>query len=173
MVVLIGCQQNAPETTAIDPTAMPVDADPTAVPVATRERDFVVIATDAPLPPFTRFDEFGTIEGFDSAVMENIAAIAGFEYEFVVTPHQGVLDILASGNSMDFDAVMSSLLVPETAQEGIVYSEPYLEVGQVLLVLADENEIVSYEDIQPGMAIGVQKGSQGEKTAQDILQISE
>ncbi len=172
VVSLIGCQQNAPEITAIDPTAMPVDADPTAVPAATRERDFVVIATDAPLPPFTRFDEFGTIEGFDSVVMENIAALAGFEYEFVVTPHKGVLDILASGNSTDFDAVMSSLLVPETAQEGIVYSEPYLEVGQVLLVLADENEIVGYEDVQPGMAIGVQEGSQGEKTTQDILQVS-
>ncbi len=172
IVALIGCQQDAPEITAVDPTAMPADADPTAMPVATRERDFVVIATDAPLPPFTRFDQFGTIEGFDSAVMENIAAIAGFEYEFVVTPHQGVLDILASGNSIDFDAVMSSLLVPETVQEGVVYSEPYLEVGQVLLVLADENEIESYEDVRPGMTIGVQKGSQAEKTAQDILQIS-
>ncbi len=133
------------------------------LPVPTRDRDFIVIATDAPLPPFTRFDEFGNIEGFDNSVMENIAAIAGFEYEFVVTPHQGVLDILASGNSSDFDAVMSSLLVPETAQEGIVYSEPYLEVGQVLLVLADENEINSYADIQPGMSHwGTERESGGE-----------
>ncbi len=168
-----GCQQDAPELTVADPTATPAAAQPTAEPVATRERDFVVIATDAPLPPFTRFDQFGNIEGFDSAVMDNIAAISGFEYEFVVTPHQGVLDILASGNRTDFDAVMSSLLVPQTAQEGIVYSEPYLEVGQAVLVLADENELDSYEDIQAGMSIGVLQGSQGEKTARDIVQVKE
>ncbi len=172
-VLLTGCQQGVSEEMVAEPTIMPVDADPTAIPVPTRDRDFVVIATDAPLPPFTRFDEFGNVEGFDSAVMENIAAIAGLEYEFVVTPHQGVLDILATGNSVDFDAVMSSLLVPETGQEGIVYTEPYLEVGQVLLVLADEKELLSHEDLRPGMAIGVQHGSYGEQTALEILQIGE
>ena len=173
IVFIAGCQQESPEPTVINPTSTPADVNPTVMPEVNRERDFVVIATDAPLPPFTRFDDFGNVEGFDSAVMENIAAIAGFEYEFVITPHQGVLDILASGNSPDFDAVMSSLLVPETVQEGIVYSEPYLEVGQVLLVLADENELDSFEDMRQGMTIGVQKGGQAEKTAQDILQISE
>ena len=173
VVLATGCQQGAAEIAVTEPTATPVDANPTAAPAPTRDRDFVVIATDAPLPPFTRFDEFGNVEGFDSAVMENIAAIAGFEYEFVVTPHQGVLDILAAGNSNDFDAVMSSLLVPETAQEGIVYTEPYLEVGQVMLVLANEDELQSYEDIRPGMAVGVQHGSYGEQTALEIVQISE
>ena len=172
-VLIASCQQDSPQTTDANPTSTPTTAEPTPVPVTTRDSDFVVIATDAPLPPFTSFDEFGTIEGFDNSVMENIAAIAGFEYEFVVTPHQGVLDILASGNSKDFDAVMSSLLVPEIVQEGVVYSEPYLEIGQVLLVLVDENELNSYEDIQPGMTIGVQKDSQAEKTAQEFLQISE
>jgi hypothetical protein len=99
VVLATGCQQGAAEVAVTEPTATPVEANPTVAPVPTRDRDFVVIATDAPLPPFTRFDEFGNVEGFDSAVMENIAAIAGFEYEFVVTPHQGVLDILAAGNS--------------------------------------------------------------------------
>ncbi len=172
-ILLIGCQQGPPETVEAEPPIAAVPVEPTMAPVATRDSDFVVIATDAPLPPFTRFDEFGNIEGFDNAVMENIAAIAGFDYEFVVTPHQGVLDVLASGDRTDFDAVMSSLLVPETPQTGIVYSEPYLEVGQVVLVLADENELNSAADIQPGMGIGVQQGSQGEQTAQELLPIND
>ena len=98
-ILLTSCQQGPSEVAEAEPSSAPVAVEPTTEPVATRDSDFVVIATDAPLPPFTRFDEFGNIEGFDSAVMENIAAIAGFDYEFVVTPHQGVLDILASGDS--------------------------------------------------------------------------
>ncbi len=104
---------------------------------------------------------------------EAIASIAEFDYEFVVTPHQGVLDILASGKSSDFDAVMSSLLVPEIPQEGIAFTLPYLEVGQVLMVLADEKELLNQNDIQPGTAVGVQLGSQAEVTALATLNINE
>ena len=172
-IIIAGCAQGAPEDSATTPTATPQNPVPTAAPIPTRDRDFIVIATDAPLPPFTQFDEFGNVIGFDNSVMEAIAASAGFEYEFVVTPHQGVLDILASGNKGDFDAVMSSLLVPEQPQEGISYTVPYLEVGQVLMVLADEKELLTPADIKPGTAIGVQSGSQAEVTAKTTLAISE
>ena len=172
-LMVAGCGQGTPEDSVTDPTATPDNPVATVGPVPTRDPDFIVIATDAPLPPFTRFDEFGNVEGFDNSVMEAIASIAGFEYEFVVTPHQGVLDILAGGRSSDFDAVMSSLLVPEMPQEGIVYTLPYLELGQVLMVLADENELLSPIEIKPGMAIGVQHGSQGEETAKATLNITE
>ncbi len=172
LVFVAGCQQNAPEETAVPPTPETATL-PTVTAVPTRARDFIVIATDAPLPPFTRFDDFGNVEGFNNDIMENIAAAAGFEYEFVVTPYQGVLDVLATGGSADFDAVMSSLLVPENPPEGIVFTEPYLEVGQVLLVLADENTIRSFTDLQPGTAVGVQYGSYAEETAREMLQISD
>lgn len=173
LLVAAGCRQEGVEEAASAATATPETAAPTITAVPTRDPNFVVVATDAPYPPFTRFDDFGNIEGFNRAVMENIAAKAGFAYEFVVTPHQGVLDILATGESRDFDAVMSSLLVPETPREGIAYTKPYLEVGQVMLVLADDNNLQSYNDLRPGMPVGAQHGSQGEQTARSLLQISE
>lgn len=172
-LIIAGCGQGDPEDSVSIPTATPDDPVATAAPIPTRDHDFIVIATDAPLPPFTQFDEFGNVVGFDDSVMEAIAAIAEFEYEFVVTPHQGVLDILASGKSSDFDAVMSSLLVPEEPQEGIAYTMPYLEVGQVMMVLADENELLNHNDIKPGMAVGVQTGSQAEVTATTTINISD
>lgn len=166
------CAQDAPPEAASNPTATP-GAQPTQTAVATRDPNFVVVATDAPLPPFTQFDPFGTIEGFDIAVMQEIAARAGFEVEFVVTPSQGVLDLLAAGEQEDFDAVMSSLLVPEMPLEGITFSAPYLEVGQVVLVLADEEALQSAADLGPGIAVGVQAGSQGETTAVETLDLAE
>jgi len=172
-LLVAGCGQADSRDSRSDPTAVPDEPAATVAPIPTRDRDFIVIATDAPLPPFTQFDEFGNVVGFDNSVMEAIASIAEFEYEFVVTPYQGVLDLLASGKSSDFDAVMSSLLVPDQAQEGITYTIPYLEVGQVLVVLADEKELLGHNLLRPGMAVGVQQGSQAEDTAKAVLNISD
>ena len=172
ILALAACAQDSAQQTAVNPTAT-AEVAPTLAPLPTRDPDFVVIATDAPLPPYTRFDPFGNIEGFDVALMEEIASRAGFQFEFVVTPSQGVLDLLASGDQTDFDAVMSSLLVPEAPQEGVAFSTPYLEVGQVMMVLADEEELTGYADLGAGTAVGAQQGSQGEITARDMLQISD
>jgi peptide/nickel transport system substrate-binding protein len=173
VLLLAGCGRSELGDNAARPTATVQHIQPTIAPIPTRDPNFVVIATDAPLPPFTSFDRFGVIEGFDKEIMDEIAAAAGLEYEFVVTPSQGVLDLLATGDGRDFDAVMSSLLVNEAAPQGIAFTEPYLEVGQVMLVLADEDQLQTAADLQPGTAVGVQSGSQGEITARDLLRIQE
>ena len=71
-------------TVAVAPTAdLPIPPD----------SELLVIATDAPLPPFSDFDAFGNVVGFNAAVIEAVAGRAGMEYEFVVTPSDGVLDL--------------------------------------------------------------------------------
>jgi peptide/nickel transport system substrate-binding protein len=61
--------------------------------------------------------------------------------------------------------------MPEAALEGIAYTEPYREVGQVLLVLADNNEIGDPQDLQPDDAVGVIGSSYGELIARTDLSI--
>ncbi|MDX1413451.1 MAG: ABC transporter substrate-binding protein [Candidatus Promineifilaceae bacterium] len=171
VLALAGCDQSGADMAEVNPTTVPESPAATETPVPTRDPNLIVIATDAPLPPFTQFDELGNIEGFNHSAMEVIASNAEVDFEFVVTPHQGVLEILAGGESSDFDAVMSSLLLSEHTQEGITYTSPYLEIGQVLVVLADENELLGHNDIKPGMPIGVLQGSQGELTAKSLPNI--
>ena len=67
--------------------------------------DLLVIATDAPLPPYADFDPFGNVIGYNNAVIERIASRTGLAYEFVVTPSEGVLNNIAAGSARDFDAV--------------------------------------------------------------------
>ena len=74
-------------------------------------------------------------------------------------------------NSGDFDAVMANLVIPDEATEGIIYTDPYMEIGQVLVVLADENEILSHQDLRPGTAVGVVANSYAESLAQNELGI--
>jgi peptide/nickel transport system substrate-binding protein len=169
--ILVSCTNAGQETaaTVVPPTPTAPVLATSETSAADRDRRFIVIATDAPNPPFTQFDQFGNVTGFNNALMDNIAATADFDYEFVVTPHEGVLESIATNSTQDFDAVMSALIAPATPMPGIAYTEPYLEIGQVLVVLADEKEIVSYRDIQPGMKIGVQGNSSGEETARGIV----
>lgn len=143
-------------TAAVVPTAdLPIPAD----------SELVVVATDAPLPPYSDFDQFGNVVGFNAAVMEALAARAGFDYEFVVTPSDGVLDSIAAGSARDFDAVMSALMIPDTPPAGVAFTQPYLEVGQVVVVLVDDKAIDSAASIRPGMAVGVLAESAGQDAA--------
>jgi peptide/nickel transport system substrate-binding protein len=169
MVVMVGCANGGQETavTVLPPTPTTAILPTAGAPAAGSDRDFIVVATDAPIPNFTDFDKFGNVIGFDNDLMARLSAVADFEYEFVVTPHEGVLESLATRSNKDFDAVMSALVIPTLPEEGIAYTTPYLEVGQVLMVLADNREMASYLDIRPGMSIGVEANSGGEQVALD------
>lgn len=165
LVIVVGCANRGEETpaTAIAPTptspAVPIESTPGGG----SDRDFIVVATDAPNPNFTDFDKFGNVIGFNNDLMARLSVVADFEYEFVVTPHEGVLESIAARSNRDFDAVMSALVIPEVPQPGVAYTTPYLEVGQVLLVLADNQELTSYLDLRPGATIGVEANSSGEQ----------
>jgi peptide/nickel transport system substrate-binding protein len=175
MMVVVGCVDGGVEisVTTVPPTPTSAVALPTADTVSTRNsRDFIVIATDAPNPNFTEFDKFGNVIGFNNDLMARLSAVADFDYEFVVTPHEGVLNSIASRTNKDFDAVMSTLVVPEEPEVGIAYTDPYLEVSQVLMVLADDNSLQSYRDVPPNRPIGVKANSSGEQAARDLLGVN-
>jgi peptide/nickel transport system substrate-binding protein len=166
LLALLAACDTQRERPAVDITPVAtVPTTPTADLTINRNRDLLVIATDAPLPPFTDFDLFGNVIGFNDAVIEAIADRTGLEYEFVVTPSQGVLDSIAAGSARDFDAVMSALIIPDEPPPGITFTIPYLEIGQVALVLVDNEEIQSIADIRPGMSVGVLVESAGLDTA--------
>lgn len=171
-----GCRQAEDEVVA---TAVPVTATPAAAvdttipPERTADRSFIVVATDAPNAPFINFDQFGEITGFAADFMAAVADAAGLTYEFVVTPYQGVLANIASDTNRDFDAVMPPQPVQDTAVAGIAYTQPYLEIGQVLVVLADDDTIQSAAALQPGLPVGVTRSSDSEVVARETLNIGE
>jgi peptide/nickel transport system substrate-binding protein len=168
---LVACSEQPEEAvaTAVLPTPTPeIESTVNVAPI--RADDFLIVATDAPDPPFSNFDEFGEVIGFNEEVMANLVVIAGFDgYEFVVTPHEGVLDSIARQTTDDFDVVMSVLVIPEEAQEGIVYTMPYLEIGQVMMVLADNTAVQSYQELPLDALVGVQRGSRAEEAAREVM----
>lgn len=163
------CGDSGSETAVTAVPLTPTTDPASLIPATPVPSDFIVVATDAPNPPFTEFDDFGNVSGFIERIMAEIASAGSLAYEFVVTPHEGVLDSIAAGSNRDFDAVMSNLVIPATVETGIAYTNPYLEVGQVMVVLVDENRIVNPTDIQGDMMVGVTNNSYGEETAREVL----
>jgi len=130
--------------------------------------DFITVATDAPsrFRVFEDIDQYGNVVGFDADVMANLAVASGLEYEFVVTGYSGLLSSVSKG---EFNAAMSAMVIPDEPTEGITYTLPYLEVGQVLVVRANERRLRSYEDVVPATRIAVQGFTHGEQAALEVL----
>ena len=173
LIVISGCNKDGSsdpvQTVAPTPpgTALPLVAED-GLPASAEEITFITVATDAP----ARFQEFGDIDplgnviGFDPGIMAALADLVEIDFEFVVTGFAGLLESVANG---EFDSAMAALQIPEQPVEGLIYSDPYLEVGQVLLVLANNSTLQSYHDLGVGTAVGVQQYSISEQTARDTV----
>lgn len=177
LLVVVGCRREetvepSPAMIPSPPSTVPAVEAADGFPETAEDITFITIATDAPsrFQDFEDIDPFGNVIGFDPDLIAEVAAEAGFEYEFVVTSFGGLLDSITIG---EFDMAMSSIVIPEQPVEGLAYTDPYLEVGQVLVVRADETELESYHDIGIGIPIGVQRFSNGEQTARTIVGLTE
>jgi polar amino acid transport system substrate-binding protein len=176
MLLFVGCQDDSAENPTSEaplPTSTATRAtEPVVTPDVTRNPNFITVVIDAPsrFRDFADIDQFGNVIGFDADVMASLAAVGDLEYEFVVTSFSGLLTSVSNG---EFDVGMSALLIPDQSEEGLAYTDPYLEVGQVLLVRANEEALLSYTDIRPGIPIGVQRFSNGEQTAREVVGLAE
>ena len=177
LLVVIGCSQEAVDdaTPAIEPTStQSVVSSETSDEQddSSGNLNFITIATDAPsrFQDFEDIDPFGNVIGFDPDLMAELAAEIGFDYEFVVTGFSGMLDSISTG---EFDTAMSSLLIPSQPIEGLAFTDPYLEIGQVLVVRANETELQSFQDIGLGDSIGAQRFSSGEQATKNLLGLGE
>ncbi|MGB3717512.1 MAG: ABC transporter substrate-binding protein, partial [Candidatus Promineifilaceae bacterium] len=102
--------------------------------------------------------------------MAYISEESGIDYEFVVTGFDGLLDSVSDD---EFDAAMSALIIPEQPEDGLAYTEPYLEVGQVLVVRANETVLLNHNEIEPGIPIGVHRYNSGEQVARGLIGLTE
>lgn len=169
-VGVVSCSDGGdPETVTAIPSTPTAVITPTAEPLTVSNENAITVVTTAPTAPFEFFDDFGSVTGFDVDFLDSLSAETGHSYEFVVTTLEGMLDSVAQG---EFDIAVSPY-ISGTLRSDIAYTEPYLEVGQVLVVLANERDIISYNDVRPGMRIGVLENSIGRTVAEDIVGVPE
>ena len=155
------------DSTASDDSEMAsTDADPTAgepTDLATISDGKLTVCTDSPYPPF-EFEEDGEFTGFDMEILRAIATNLGLELSVIVVPFDGIWLLPASGQC---DLVGSAMTItPERAAEAL-FSEPYFDADQSLLVNAADAETYATLDSLAGQSIAVQTGTTGETYARE------
>ena len=115
------------------------------------------IATDATWPPFEFVDEQSKeIEGFDIDVMKAIAEKEDLDVEFLNVGWDPLLAGVAQGT---YDAAISSITITEERKKKMLFSDPYFEAGQIVVVSIDNNTIMSKDDLAG--TVGSQIGTTG------------
>ena len=131
----------------------------------------VVIGTDAAYPPFESVDPASNqIVGFDVDLMNEIAKLINIKPEFKNAAFDTIFVAL---NNKEFDAVMSATTITEERKQVVDFSDPYIDVGQLVVVGADNTAIKGYQDLANGVAVGVQTGTTGEEAVRSEAKVPE
>lgn len=123
----------------------------------------VAIGSDTAYPPFESVDPAtNEIVGFDVDLLNAIGELANFTPEFQTAAFDTIFTALQQGQ---FDAVVSAVTITPERAELIDFSDPYIDVGQLVVVGADNTAITRYQDLANAAAVGVQTGTTGETAA--------
>ncbi|MEI7772114.1 MAG: basic amino acid ABC transporter substrate-binding protein [Chloroflexales bacterium] len=154
----------ASAVTAVAGTPAAVTATPgAAATVADLKGRKVLIGTEAAYPPFESVDQASNqIVGFDVELMGEVAKLINIQPEF----QNAAFDtIFAALQKKQFDAVMSAATITAERAKIVAFSDPYIEVGQIVVTLKSNTAIKSYTDLASATAVGVQTGTTGETAA--------
>jgi polar amino acid transport system substrate-binding protein len=122
------------------------------------------VATDATYPPFEMLDANKNIVGYDIDLITEICALAKCQPDIKSTAWDGIFPALQKG---DFDAVISGVTITAERDKTMDFSDPYIEVGQVVLVRADEERIKGEDDLSD-KTVAVQKGTTNDEFATNL-----
>jgi len=124
----------------------------------------LTVGIDPSYPPFEYLSAEGEIEGYDVDLARTIARGLGVEPDFVSLDSGGLYDAVVAGK---LDAAISSLEpAPEYADQ-LVFSHPYFNAGQVLLVRSGQGGVKNLRDLQ-GETVGVEASSEGDLKLRDL-----
>jgi polar amino acid transport system substrate-binding protein len=118
----------------------------------------VRVATDATWPPFEYVDEDSReIVGFDIDLLNAIAEKENLQIEYI---NVGWDPLLAGIAGCQYDAAISAMTITEERKAQFLFSDPYLNAGQIIAVRADDTRVNSLADLQ-GLTAGAQMGTTG------------
>jgi ABC-type amino acid transport substrate-binding protein len=120
------------------------------------------VATDATYPPFEMIDPANkNIVGYDIDLINAICALANCKTSIKSAAWDGIFPALQKG---DYDAVISGVTITAERDKTMDFTDPYIEVGQVVLVRANETRIKGVGDLAT-RTVAVQRGTTNDDAA--------
>lgn len=123
------------------------------------------VCSDIPYPPMEMEGEGPRglkYTGFDIELADAMAESMGDKISVLDTDFDTIFATMAAG---DCDMVVSSVSITPEREQEMLFTDPYFDADQSLLVLAD-SEVASLEDLA-GKTIGVQTATTGQDYAEE------
>ena len=147
-----------------DESGSPTTGSEPAAEVETLEAGVLKICTDAPYEPFEFQDDDGEWTGFDMDLLRAVATNLELELDVVVRTFEGIWTAPAAG---ECDIVASAMTITDERAENALFSDPYFDADQSLLIRSDDAETFTDLESLSGATIGVQTGTTGEEYANE------
>jgi polar amino acid transport system substrate-binding protein len=119
-----------------------------------KKRGTLMIGTEAAYVPY-EFVKDGKIIGYDPDIIDVMVKNLGVKADIIDTAWAGIIPSLYANK---FDCIISAMTITKERAEKVLFSMPYAEATNVILLRADEERIKTAEDLS-GKIIGVQLGS--------------
>lgn len=126
------------------------------------------VGTEPGYPPFEMKARDGSVIGYDIEIVEGFAEKHGLELELVESEFDGLIPSLQTGK---VDLVISGMTIKPERAEVVDFSQPYYEVGQVILIQKQhEDEIMQASDLNDSKwKIAVQTATTGQFAAEEHM----
>jgi ABC-type amino acid transport substrate-binding protein len=117
-----------------------------------QERGKLIVGTNIPYEPMEFLDENGEFAGIDVDVAREIALRLNLEIEFV---NYGWDELFVAVKAGEVDFAISSITITDERSQEMLFSIPYFNAGQVIVVSAEDESVLTPEDLL-GKKVGVQ-----------------
>lgn len=126
------------------------------------ETKTLTMVTNAEFPPY-EYTEGGEVVGIDAEVAKAIADKLGMKLEIVDTKFDSIIPGVQSGK---YDMGMAGMTVTPEREQNVAFSDSYA-TGIQSIIVKEDSEIKSVDDLSSSTKIGVQLGTTGDIYAKD------
>jgi polar amino acid transport system substrate-binding protein len=119
-----------------------------------KKRGTLVVGMEAAYVPYEFFKD-GKIIGYDPDIIDTFCPKLGVKAQLVDTAWNGIIPALYAKK---FDVIISAMTITKERAEKVLFSMPYADASNVILLRANEDKIKTADDLS-GKVVGVQIGS--------------
>jgi len=119
-----------------------------------KKKGTLVVGMEVAYVPYESFQD-GKIVGYDPDILALCAPKLGVKLEMIDTAWAGIIPSLYAKK---FDMICSAMTITKERAEKVLFSMPYADASNVILLRADESRIKDGTDLS-GKVVGVQLGS--------------
>jgi polar amino acid transport system substrate-binding protein len=133
----------------------------------TIEAGTLLVASAFPDPPF-EVEQEGVDTGFDAELMRAICGHIGLRWQLIKYEGDDFNGIFDGLRTRAYDAVASGTTVTAEREKVALFSDPYLESSQSLVVNTSRTPHVTSTDDLSGLVVGIQVGNTSDIVARDL-----